>query len=60
MYGFEYLVRPSGAASANFERVVVFAMDLQEAELQLAAVTFNGEPLMSWKLKEEKKLAAKI
>lgn len=57
MYGFEYQVKPS-AASSNFERVIVFAADVAEAEKQLAAVTFNGERLASWKLKETKTLLA--
>jgi hypothetical protein len=57
MYGFEYQVKPS-AASSNFERVIVFAEDVTDAEKQLAAVTFNGHPLVSWTLKESKMLLA--
>lgn len=58
MYGFEYQVTPS-AASSNFERVIVFAEDLTDAEAQLRSVLFNGLPLASWKLKESKTLLAK-
>lgn len=57
MYGFEYQVKPS-AASSNFERVIVFAEDLTDAEAQLKAVLFNGHPLKSWTLKDKKKLLA--
>jgi hypothetical protein len=51
MYGYEFYVQVD-KASANFERVLVFATTLVEAEKQLAGVTFNGAPLGSWKLKD--------
>jgi hypothetical protein len=57
MYGFEYQVKPS-AASSNFERVIVFAEDLTDAEKQLAAVTLNGERLAAWTFKEKSSLLA--
>lgn len=57
MYGFEYQVKPS-ITSSNYERVVVFAKDLDDAEKQLAAVTLNGERLAAWSFKEKSPLLA--
>jgi hypothetical protein len=56
MYGYEFYVQPESTASAKFERVLVFAKTLAEAEDQLAAVTFNGQPLASWKLRDSRYL----
>lgn len=57
MYGFEYLVRPS-ITSSN-ERVIVFAETFEDAEAQLRSVTFNGQTLAAWELKDKKLLATK-